>query len=176
MPPLGAPERDLKRNAPLLLTVCRLPWAPPSLPCPGSFLFCAWSVPPLHPDSRVACVGKGSLPQRSTVSPTLSCLPVAEVCVPGSLLASVQVGMCWGRGGRLSVCRHQPPSSGRRQGGAACPMDGSPAAPWAPLQAWPWGSPALVNCGHFSPSLLQKRQSWAAGGTGRVAVTQTLTR
>lgn len=53
-------------------------------------------------------------------------------------------------------------------------MDMSPVAPWDPLQAWPQGSPALVSCGHVSASLLQKRQSWGARGTGRGATTQTL--
>ena len=118
--------------------------------------------------------GKGFTSPEKQSPTTLSCLPMAELWVPGSLLASVQGGDVLGQR-RQALCaatRPQAQAEVRHRAGQPVPWMG----PWAPLQACPWGSPALGNCGHFSSSLLQKRQSWAAGGTGRGAVTQTLTR
>lgn len=105
-------------------------------------MFCAWSVRLLHPGSRVLCVGKRFIsPEERRLPPPSAAFPWQRcVCLPPSLLP-FKVGMCWGRGGsyvaccdprgRLSVCAR---SSGRSplQGGASCPMDGSPAAPVGP--------------------------------------------
>lgn len=155
--------------------MCRLPWAtPPASPALGHSCFVHGVCLPSTQTPRVAFVGKGFTSPEKQSPTTLSCLPMAELWVPGSLLASVQGGDVLGQR-RQALCaatRPQAQAEVRHRAGQPVPWMG----PWAPLQACPWGSPALGNCGHFSSSLLQKRQSWAAGGTGRGAVTQTLTR
>lgn len=74
------------------------------------------------------------------------------------------------------LCAPEAQAEVRCREGHPVPWMGLQLLPWDPLQARPQRSPALLSCGHVSPSLLQKRQSWGARGTGRGAITQILTR
>lgn len=120
--------------------------------------------------------GRGSFPQRSPASPD-SQLPSQGRAVSFGLCQAPPPCFhsrweCWGvQGriliacavipqGRLFVCSPQPPCLGRspQQEGAACPTRGCRAVPWAPLQAWLLGSPALGELWALSsfPSALRK--------------------